>query len=79
MDFLQIPQDSILQFASQGLDFLPVFRERFTPLFFPDQDAVPDLTWDELVTGFHLKNIPSQNRDIRVNLINKLTKDNNHI
>ena len=66
MDFLQIPENSILQFASQGLDFLPTFRERFTSLFFPDQDQVPDLTWNELVTGIHLKNIPRHDRDERV-------------
>ena len=66
MDFLQIPQTRILEFATQGLDFLPVFRERFTPLFFPDQEVVPDLTWDEIVTGIHLKNIPGQDREIRV-------------
>ena len=68
MDFLRIPETSILQFAAQGLDFLPIFRNRFTPLFFPDQSDVPDLTWDELVTGIHLKNIARQDRDERVGL-----------
>ena len=66
MDFLQIPENSILQLAEEGLDFIPILRRRFSPLFFPGQADVPDLTWHELLCGFHLKNIPNQDRSIRV-------------
>ena len=66
MEFLQVPKDLIEKFSQEGLDLLPALRDRFGPLFFPSQESLPSFNWDEILTGYHLKDIPNQDRDVRV-------------
>ena len=66
MELLQIPAATIQEFAQEGLDLLPTLRAYFVPKFFPQDEYEPNLTWEELLTGIYLLNIPNQDREIRV-------------
>ena len=75
MEFLQVPKSTIERLSDEGLELLPALRDRFSPMFFPNQSKLPLFSWDEILTGYYCKNIPNQDREIRVSYkINHLQK-----